>query len=119
MCIRDSINVAKEPTAPIDIDATNLSDFVRFTFTDINGNAVTNAKAQDNGAENAFDSAKSGDTAAYVSVISQPSASKLKDSDLKLVARNTASGTHAYDCLLYTSIQCASATIPRTTATYH
>ena len=94
------INVAKEPTAPIDIDATNLSDFVRFTFTDINGNAVTNAKAQDNGAENAFDSAKSGDTPAYVSVISQPSASKLKDSDLKLVARNTASGTHAYEATI-------------------
>ncbi len=94
------INVAKEPTAPIDVDATNLSDFVRFTFTDINGNAVTNAKAQANGAENAFDSAKSGDTAAYVSVISQPSASKLKDSDLKLVARNTASGTHDYEATI-------------------
>ncbi len=94
------IDVAKEPTSPIDVDATDLSDFVRFTFTDINGNAVTNAKAADNGAKNAFDSAKSGETAAYVSVISQPSGSKLEDSDLTLAARTKSSGKHDYEATI-------------------
>ena len=94
------INVAKEPTAPIDVDATDLSDFVRFTFTDINGNAVTNTKAAANGAKNAFNSDKSGDASAYVAVISQPAGSKLKDEDLKLVARKKAVGTHDYEATI-------------------
>ena len=96
------VNVVKEPTAPIDVDAMNLSDFVRFTFTDINGNAVTNAKAATNGATNAFyvNATDKNEAKNYVAVISQPAGSKLEDKDLKLVARDTAKGTHEYEATI-------------------
>lgn len=88
------INVVKEPTAPIDIDMTDLSDFVRFTFTDINGNALTNSEAAADGAVEAYKYTN------YVAVISQPAKANLKNTDLALEARKTASGTHDYEATI-------------------
>ncbi len=80
------INVVKEPTDPVDIDMTRFDDFIRLSFTDINGNALTNAEAAADGAVEAY---KATD---YVSVISQPAKANLKNKDLKLVARKNAAG---------------------------
>ncbi|MBR5320113.1 MAG: copper amine oxidase N-terminal domain-containing protein, partial [Peptococcaceae bacterium] len=74
------INIDREPSAPVDIDTVDLKDFVRFSFTDINGNAV---KIEDiENTEKAFDA----DTN-HVSIISKPADSDLEDSDVKLIQR--------------------------------
>lgn len=73
---------------------TDLSDFVRFTFTDINGNALTNSEAAADGAVEAYKYTN------YVAVISQPAKANLKNTDLALEARKTASGTHDYEATI-------------------
>ena len=83
------INVDKEPTAPIDVNYKNLKDYVRFSFTDINGNAVKIADIQ--GVEKAFIAKEN-----HVSIVSQPAKSKLENSDVKLVQR----GTNEYQATL-------------------
>ena len=85
------INVVKEPTDPVDIDMTRFDDFIRLSFTDINGNALTNTEAATDGATKAYNSQTSAN-AGYVAVISQPAKANLKDSDLQLVARKNAAG---------------------------
>ena len=74
-------NKYKEPTAPIDVDYTNLQDYVRLTFTDINGNALTTTEAAADGAENAFGYND------YVAIVEQPAKANLKNKDLTLVQR--------------------------------
>ena len=92
-----NIQVAKAPTAPFDV-TSDLEDKIQFTFTDANGNAVTADQAEKNGAVAAFNSinGKLADKLVngeanvnckpYVAVVSKPSASKLENEDLYLVA---------------------------------
>ena len=81
-----NIAVAKSPDAPVDVTTQFDSSHnkVQFTFTDANGNAVTTDIAKDSGATKAF---YDGDepTNAYVSIVSQPSASDLENKDLWLI----------------------------------
>ena len=89
------INVDKEPSSPIDVDYENLKDYVRFSFTDINGNAVKIADIDDVNDE-AYEKAFNYDNN-YVSIVSQPAKSKLENSDVKLVKR---SATNDYQATL-------------------
>lgn len=81
----------KSPKNPIDV-TSDLKKKIEFTFTDANGNAVTAAEAQENGAEAAFQSdkkagkvnGKTTDCRPYVAIVSQPSASKLENEDFYL-----------------------------------
>ena len=76
------INIDREPSAPVDIDTADLKDFVRFSFTDINGNAVKIADIENT--EKAFNAKTN-----HVSIISKPADSDLEDSDVKLIQRGT------------------------------
>ena len=98
------IKVAKAPTAPVDVNTEfdSTHNKIQFTFTDANGNAVKTEKAMKSGAVAAFNSdlnyvptldgkqlTVNGKTDVncrpYVAIVSQPSASKLENEDLKLV----------------------------------
>ena len=89
-----NIALAKSPDAPVDVTTqfNENSNKIQFTFTDANGNAVTTKIAKEKGAYAAFNSDKDGDGTygidncrPYVAIVSQPSASDLKNEDLKLV----------------------------------
>ena len=86
------INIVREPSAPVDVDTEDLKDYVRFSFSDINGNSV---KLVDMNDEPAFE-AKSN----HVSIVSKPSASDLEDSDVSLIARQKAGKAHEYEATL-------------------
>lgn len=83
------ISVVKSPSAPIDV-TSDLKKKIEFTFTDANGNAVTAKEAANNGAFAAFNSDRNvskdtvTDARQYVAIVSQPSASKLENKNLKL-----------------------------------
>lgn len=89
------ITCVKSPTAPIDV-TDDLGKKIQFTFTDANGNAVTAAEAEANGAVAAFNSDKNDvdgvngkdnvNARPYVAIVSQPSASDLENKNLKLEA---------------------------------
>lgn len=80
------ITCVKSPENPVDVNTQFDEDHnkVQFTFTDANGNAVTTDIAKNNGATKAFKDGKDPKNA-YVSIVSQPSASKLENKDLWLV----------------------------------
>ena len=83
------INVSKEPTSPIDLaGASNLNKIVEFTLTDINGNLVT---ADNDGLFAGASNAKTASTN-YVSILSKPAASNLKNSDLSLMVKPKGEG---------------------------
>lgn len=91
------INVVKEPANPLAAgEYSDLSNEVRFAITDINGNALTYEDIQDAvragkySEPKAFTSDKEANEN-YVAILSQPTASKLENSDVKLVVDNTKS----------------------------
>lgn len=91
------INVVKEPANPLAAgEYSDLSNEVRFAITDINGNALTYEDIQDAVRANKYSEPKAftSDKEAnenYVAILSQPTASKLENSDVKLVVDNTKS----------------------------
>jgi len=85
------ISVVKSPTAPIDVDAEDLSNIVRFGITDINGNSlyIDDIKANDMHALESYEDEYKN----YVAIVSQPSASDLESEDVKLIADTTKKAT--------------------------
>ena len=102
-----NITLAKSPSAPIDI-TDDLEDKIQFTFTDANGNAVTTAKAANSGAVAAFHSDSDNvdgvngendvNARPYVAIVSQPSASKLENKNLRLASKSAK--TNEYKAVL-------------------
>ena len=86
------INIVREPSAPVDLDTNDLKDYVRFSFSDINGNSVKLVDMKD---EPAFGFNN------HVAIISKPSASDLENSDVKLIPRQKAGKDHEYEATLY------------------
>ena len=91
------INVVKEPANPLAAgEYSALENEVRFSITDINGNALTYEDILSAVSANKYSLPKAftSDTDAnenYVAILSQPTASKLENSDVKLVVDNTKS----------------------------
>lgn len=88
----NSIEVTKQPTNAIDILNTSLAagfDQVRFTVYDVNGNKLNavDGSANSQGWDGAYTSQTTGANEGYVSIVSQPSASKLENKNLRVVAR--------------------------------
>ena len=79
-----NIEAIKFPSAPIatDTEEVDYKDIFRFLLTDANGNVVTDKNPK--GAENATDSNPDSIQAKYVSIVSAPTANKVKNDDLYL-----------------------------------